>query len=149
MTETDKPERRFQFSLKTLLIAVLILSLPLSWLAVEMDRTRRQKAAVKAIERLGGVTDDWVGLRELFEFPPPVVQVDLHGPGVTDAALVHVCNLHYLEYLDLSGTEVTDTAVLSLTEMPHLESVCLEDTHVTPEGVKKLQEALPNCNIEY
>lgn len=59
---TELPTRRrwFQFRLRTLLIAVLVLSLPLSWLAVRMDRARRQREAVEAIRALGGqVVYDW------------------------------------------------------------------------------------------
>ncbi len=132
-----------------MLIAVLVLSLPLSWLAVEMDRARRQKKAVKAIERLGGMTDDWISVREIVGCPPPVVEASLRGSRITDAALVHVCDLHYLEYLVLSGTEVTDAGLLNLAELRYLRFLCVEDTKVTPEGVEKLQEALPNCKIEY
>ena len=54
----QKERRRwFQFRLRTLLIAILVLSLPLSWFAVRLARERRQREAVEAIERLGG----WAG----------------------------------------------------------------------------------------
>jgi len=104
---------------------------------------------VKAIERLGGWTDDWISLREVLGSPPPVVQASLRGSHVTDAALVHVCNLHYLGHLDLSGTQITDAGLLCLSELPHLKFVRLRDTQVTPKTVKRFQEELPNCTIEY
>jgi internalin A len=50
--------------------------------------------------------------------------LELGGTGVSDAALVYLQGLSQLQYLDLSGTNVTD------------------------QGVKKLQQALPNCEIE-
>ncbi len=37
-----------------MLIAILVISLPLSWLGVRMERARRQREAVEVIERLGG-----------------------------------------------------------------------------------------------
>ena len=57
MNEVVRPKRRFlQFRLRTLLIAVLVLSLPLSWFAVKMERARRQREAVEVIERLGEIS---------------------------------------------------------------------------------------------
>ena len=57
----DHPNRRwFQFRLRTLLIVVLVLSLPLSWFAVRMERARRQRAAVEAVSELGAIVYyDW------------------------------------------------------------------------------------------
>ena len=70
MNEPAKPERRwFQFRLRTLLIAVMLLALPLSWVAVRMERARRQREVVDEIVRLGGVSlYDWEAT------PPPIGQ---------------------------------------------------------------------------
>ena len=55
MTESSKPRRRwFQYSLRTLLLLMLLVSIGMSWVAVRMQRARRQREAVKGIERLGG-----------------------------------------------------------------------------------------------
>jgi len=43
-----------QFRLSTLLVAVLLLSLPITWVAVKMEKARRQRAAVDEIAELGG-----------------------------------------------------------------------------------------------
>lgn len=52
---TEKRKRRWlQFSLTTLFLAVLLLSLPLSWLVVRMERARRRTEAVERITELGG-----------------------------------------------------------------------------------------------
>lgn len=55
---TDERPRYFQFRVRTLILSVLVLSLPLSCLAVVVDRARRQREAVEAIEQLGGWTDE-------------------------------------------------------------------------------------------
>jgi hypothetical protein len=56
MSEMAKPKRRwFQFGLRTLLIAFLVLSLPFSWFAVRMESTRKQREAVEAIRKAGGL----------------------------------------------------------------------------------------------
>lgn len=53
------PKRRwYQFSLRTLLLSVLLASLPLSWLAVRSERARRrqrQREVVSALLNSGGV----------------------------------------------------------------------------------------------
>ena len=73
MNEPAKPERlRFQFKLRTLLVAVLLLSLPLSWVAVGMERARKQREAVEAIVKLGGGVryDYHDGVCDPAEHPP-------------------------------------------------------------------------------
>ena len=46
--------RRFQFSLRSLLVMVVVVALPYSWLAVEMRQARLQKEAVDMVVSLGG-----------------------------------------------------------------------------------------------
>jgi hypothetical protein len=53
-TDSTKRRRWFQFRLRTLLIVVFMLSLPLSWFAVEMDRARRLRETREAVYSLGG-----------------------------------------------------------------------------------------------
>ena len=45
---------RFQFSLRSLLVATVVVAIPFSWLAVEMKRAREQREAVEAIRKAGG-----------------------------------------------------------------------------------------------
>ena len=77
-----------------------------------------QAQAMAEIRKLGGkVTVD--------EKSPdkPAVSVDLAGTKVTDAGLEHLKGLGQLQELRLAATDVTD------------------------KGVKKLQQALPKCQI--
>lgn len=67
--------------------------------------------------------------------------------GVTDAGLAKVGALKNLVSLNLYGTPVTDAGLDSLKGLTHLRSLYLWQTKVTPEGVKRLQEALPGCDI--
>ena len=49
---TSNPRRRwFQYSLRTLFVLVTVLCV---WLAVTVERVRKQREAVEAIEALGG-----------------------------------------------------------------------------------------------
>jgi hypothetical protein len=44
---------RFQFSIRSLMLSAVVVALPFSWLAVEMNRARKQAAAAVALNRLG------------------------------------------------------------------------------------------------
>ena len=156
---TNLPKRRrwLQFRLRTLLIAVVVLSLPLSWFAVRMEKARRQREAIAAIERLGGVVERWEDLsvpkwiRKFFpdEFFIYAVEVVLDDTEATDACLEHLKGMTNIDILQLNGTKVTDACLEHLEGLTNLGFLRLKNTNVTPEGVKKLQEALPNCDIMY
>ncbi len=127
---SSKPKRRwFQFSLRTLLIAVtLVAGLLLAW-RVYVEAYRRQRETMKLVEELGGNyktepgAPDW--LRELFgkENFQNIIEIGLVATEVSDADLAHLKGLRNLQELNLNVTQVTDA------------------------GVKKLRKALPNCTI--
>ena len=266
-----KPQRRwYQFSLRTFLVLVLLVSIGLSWLAVKREKANRQREAVKAILDLGGTVsydyewDEFAGknetsasawLRSLFgddlfhdvetvqlrwvqskgavvnqvdgetrlaglgEFDGlkqldlyfseitdrelshikkltkledlslvgnPVTdaglqhlklltnlrKLNLHsirltdagmvhlkgltnltflnlGSKVTDAGLVHLEGLTNLEKLNLSGTKITDAGLEHLQGLTNLRDLLLYRTRVTDEGVRRLEQALPNCEINH
>ena len=55
MIQQAKPQRqRFQYTLRTLLLTFLVLSLSLSWFAMTLEKARRQRAALKTVAGLGG-----------------------------------------------------------------------------------------------
>jgi hypothetical protein len=73
--------------------------------------------------------------------------LSLEATKITDGSLKHVAALPRLERLVLADTAVTDTGLEFLRSSMHLEYINLEGTHVTPEGVRRLSQALPNCEI--
>jgi hypothetical protein len=82
----------------------------------------------------------------------------LIGTGVTDNGLRYLQTMQNLESLKIScttlndtvsSTAVSDKGLAYLTELRNLKSLTLTNTRVTAEGVRKLQQALPNCKIEY
>jgi hypothetical protein len=166
------------------LVFVLLVSIGVSWFAVKMEKARRQKEAVEAIEKAGlevWYEHEWGSrqpdapqwLRELLgdDFFVDVVTVlpsnpgfgddgathfegltnlralSLHRTQITDAGLKHLEGLTNLAFLFLADTQITDAGLEHLEGLGNLEELSLEDTQVTPEGVKKLQEALPDCQI--
>jgi hypothetical protein len=69
--------------------------------------------------------------------------------AVTDAGLAFLGRLPQLRQLNLAGTKVTDAGLEHIRGLTQLEDLHLAGTQVTDEGVKKLQQALPNCQIDW
>jgi hypothetical protein len=76
-----------------------------------------------------------------------VVYVDLAGTQVNDAGLEHLKGLSRLQMLWLCRTRVTDAGLDHLKGLSELTRLHLQGTNVTDAGVKKLQQALPKCQI--
>lgn len=166
---TEPPKRRwFQFRLRTLLIVVLVLSMPLSWFAWRMERARRQRAAVEAIEQVGG----YVGYNA-YPIPPPgmvrvvptpkpswlrnllgidffenVVYVFLPNGDASDFDLEQFKGLPNLRELRFKDPPVSVDELEHLREIEGLQILGLPQD-VTSADVERLQEALPNCKIDY
>ncbi len=68
---------------------------------------------------------------------------------IYDAALPTIGQIKRLSYLELSETRITDAGLESLKSLKDLHELDLNDTSVTAEGVRRLQQALPNCKIEW
>jgi hypothetical protein len=73
----------------------------------------------------------------------------LTGGPITDDRLPGLWSLDKCLWLDLSNTQVTDAGLEHLRGRTNLRRLHLVNTQVTPEGVKRLQEALPKCEILY
>ncbi len=178
--------RRFRYSLRTLLLMMVAVSVVMAWFTARMKEAQRQQAAVATIVSLSGlvVFDDqpddltaaptpspvpgWLrnllgedffrtavhvvafndatmeAVREL----PEIRRLDFVGGPASDAGLVHARGLSRLEVLNLSDTQITDAGLEQLTGLMRLRQLCLRGTGVTDEGVRRLQQALPNCEIE-
>ncbi len=68
---------------------------------------------------------------------------------IDDAALRIIGQMRILAFLDLSETHVTDVGLESLKSLKDLHNLHLNGTSVTAEGVRRFQQALPNCEIEW
>jgi hypothetical protein len=124
-----------------------------------------EEQAIAEIETMGGRCD--------FDEKGQLLQVTLKGPEVTDSGLKHLKGLTNFKALVLDKTRVTDAGLERLNGLTNLKGLALirtpftdaglehlkgltnlrhlwvRETQVTEAGVKKLQEALPNCKIEY
>jgi hypothetical protein len=74
--------------------------------------------------------------------------LDLDGTSVTDEGLRQLAALTQLKKLGLSSCEVTDAGLEHLKGLKKLRVLNLWDTKITEEGARRLQQALPNCQID-
>ncbi|MHB8954466.1 MAG: leucine-rich repeat domain-containing protein [Pirellulaceae bacterium] len=149
MTTTPKPRRRwFQFRLRTLFVLMLVACIGSGWIAVQLQRVKKERATAEAIERLGGgvywVHPDsqiesrlrlWVGqlLGDDFLAEIQLIRID------NDAAMEHLKELAALRGLCFSGTQITDTSLEHLSGLNQLQDFYLYDTQVTDAGLEYLK----------
>ena len=165
----SRPWRRFlRFSVRGLIVSVLIIGGSLGWMA---HAARIQREAVAAVERAGGTIRynwEWKNGKLKSKGKPnePGFLVDFVGadffghvtdvklsPNATDAILVHVGRLSRLKALDISGPwlnrsnprpnrsqlQVSDKGVENLNGLSELESLDLGNTEVSDDGLKHLK----------
>jgi hypothetical protein len=145
---------RFQFSIRSLLLLMVAVAVPCSWLATEMKAAREQERAVEAIQKLDGCVrydlQDADGnaepsgperLRKLLgaDCLVSVVEINLNATNATDAGLEHLKGLAQLQHLSLDGTQVTDAGLEHLKGLTQLQGLLLDHTQVTDAGLKHLK----------
>ena len=145
------PRRRwFQFRLRTLLVLVVVLCLPLSWLAVELQRARRQYLVVQALRSHGATVhyDTRVStrprpfsLRRLLgdDFFCHVDCVEFDSESDKRPRLELLRDLPYVRSVFLTGTPVTDADLKHLQGLKKIEYLVLSDCpRITDAGLEHL-----------
>ncbi len=156
--------RRFQFGLRALLLLAVVMALPCSWMATEMNRAGRQTHAIVAIKKLGGSALynyygepllDWADTKGMppTELPVPTVLQNLLGkdffsdcilvylskPETDDLGLQALDGLPHLRRLHMLGTKVTDTGFQRLERLSQLRVLDLNGTQISDGGMEHLQ----------
>jgi hypothetical protein len=152
--QTAKPHRRwFRFRLRTLLIVVTVLSIPLVWIGWELKEIRKEQPTTAWILNAGGKVGTrniipaihksrWDDFRRLL-FGGRVRGVSLSATSITD--LSRLAELKHLEWLSLSHSKVTDLS--PLTELKNLKFLDLYGTQLTDEQMTQLRKGLPGCEV--
>ena len=113
------------------------------------DDDLRLLAAVPTIEYVNlnstQVTD--AGLVHL-RACPKLNMLQCDATPITDAGIAELTRHQNLASLSLSGTKITDAGLEHLAKLPKLKELWLRNTAITDAGYKKLQAALPNCEIQ-
>jgi len=163
----SKPKRRwYQFSMRTLLVVMLVFCLGVGWAGARMQRAQENRervaavvTAVTEIEKLGGMISSgyedsathqdlrpqtW--LETLFDDPgsrdDPVGVLEVmevsfaFTDDITDAGLEHLKGMTKLTILDLREARVTNAGLEHLKDLPKLYFLSLGDTRVTDAGLE-------------
>jgi hypothetical protein len=153
------PLRRFlRFSVRGLIVVVLVIGAGLGWIVRE---AHVQRDAVAAIERAGGSVRYHTGwtysefpeAQELWapkwlvdaigiDYFDQVDSVGFYGSGhpvCTDEALVHVGRLPGLLFLSVDGGSVTDTGLTHVKGLTNLDELNLRSTQITDAGLADLK----------
>ena len=147
--------RRFQFSIRSLLVLVVVVALPCSWMAVEMQAAQRQQVAKTAFQRFPGYVEygyqrsgkqsaslapAWLCRLLGCDFFASVEFVCLAcDKRFTDADMEHVKSLPRLKMLRLNGANVTDIGLQHLAVLTDLEELSLNRTQVGDAGLEHVQ----------
>jgi hypothetical protein len=129
---------RFQFSILSLLLLVVVVAVPCKWLATELNKAREQKAEVEEIRKLGG------GVAYDYQAGPQTATKKLPAPAwlcrlLGDDPFANVMMAF------LADSTISDIGLEHLKGLTQLHGLYLGGTKVTGKGVKRLQQALPNC----
>jgi Leucine Rich repeat len=145
-----KPRRVLRFSLRGLLLLVLVVAVALGWAIHEARKQGMQRMSVVALEEMGcGVfcansDDRHILIQRLSELlgeadSPAVLRVNAVATEINDAGMIHLQRLTDLISLDLTGTPVTDAGLLHLSGLTKLYALGLDETQVTSVGLVHLQ----------
>lgn len=151
---------RFQFSIRSLLVAAVAVAIPCSWLGVKMQQERRQSGAATAIEELGGIVSwsepsgpEWLRKTmgdDYFQDVEAVI-LNLANSKTSDTGLEHLKEFTELYLLQISdtkdtdkgmetgGTRLTDRELEHLKGLPQLHELEIFSTGVTDAGLENLK----------
>ena len=154
--------RRFQYSLRALLVAMTAIGI---WLGLQVNRVIRQREAIAKIAKL---TDgnalclyryEWdedrdcrknpyapvepgpAWLRNLLgiDFLDPIVAIDVQGCELTDSDLVWLLDrLPSISYLELRWTLVGNAGVSKLAALPNLKTLRVAHTKIDDLGLRDI-----------
>ncbi len=153
--------RKLRFSVRTLLVGVLIIGAALGWVASKLSRARRQHAAAIAVVALHGTVDYgknfrlhsqggrlWLGppprhgwLRKLFGddlFDSVTRMAFFRQEAVTDTDMAVLDAFPDLEDFHLSKAPVTDAGISHLRGMTKLQRVAISEVPITDASVAML-----------
>ncbi len=161
-----RKRRRFQFSLRSLMLLVLFASLAMSWLATRIERTQKEDKAVERLRGLGA----YVWYEHDYPVPGPVAPgMPSPGPGdrappgpawlrgvlgehffatvdevcfgssVDDAAFEQLSALRHFRGLSLHGEKVTDATLEHLKGFTQLQELGLRRAKITDAGLRHLK----------
>ena len=143
---------RFRYSLRTLLIFMVLCAIACSWFAVKTQRLRKQREAVRAIVGADGDVSysydnakdfdpGWVASWLGYDPFSTVVDVTCTTNEGVGRLLEHSERFPDLSHLVLAGPGITDAALEGASgfdRFPRLTTATLLGTHITDAGLRHL-----------
>jgi len=80
---------------------------------------------------------------------PRLTRIDLRKTAVTDKAIESLTANKNLTYVNLYETGITDAGLVTLGKIKTLQHAYVYQSKATEAGVKKLQAALPKCEVVF
>jgi hypothetical protein len=151
MTTSKLHRHWFQFSLRTLLLSLLVLGLGFGWFAYKVKQAREQRDAVEAIQKAGGQVSYDYGradasrtnwLQDLLgrDFFFDVSGVYLNGTGVSAELLREAREDGQTSQLRYFDAHMTDDELAVLKKLPRIKDLTLCNTKVTDAGLANLTD---------
>ncbi len=173
MTSQGIVQKRFRFSLRSLLATVTALSVLLGivtaiyrWHAVKSQERQAQSdlypyggvysmASTLYNIRTGGQSKGWFYVTflnrvEAVDLSPHTWSaMERRGKvlAVDDDALALLHRFRELRSLDLRDTRITDEGVQHIAALKRLEQLDIRGTRITDDGLQTLRGALPSCEV--
>ncbi len=147
--QSPKPRRRWlRFSLRSLLLLVVVVAIPLGW---KVNRARNQVQVVAELEKLNAwfkydyeirktePGPKWLIDRLGKEYFVEVIQVTVGGPQVSDETISRIARLPKLEYVNLRpSSKITDKGLVHFAGMHGLQGVDLFSDGISGAGLVNL-----------
>jgi hypothetical protein len=149
------PRRRWlRFSLRSLLLLVVLIAIPLAW---KVNQVHNQRVVVAEIQRLKGRVAydsfmEWKGRPQILKGPEwlrgllsddfftDVTVVQIGDPQVTDRTISQIATLPYLKWLSVRSNEISDDGLKYLAGKNTLEELHLHSSSITDKGLAQLVE---------
>ncbi len=159
--------RWYQFTVRSLLLAMLLVCIVLSLFGWRQARISQQEELIAHLRphgpnvwwRLNGHITSMCFFRisevsdeELAVLPRlySLVSLNVDSSKVTDATLAYVKQVPTLTDLTFYHTEITDEGLKELLDLRNLERLCLySNSQITHNGIQELAKSLPDCSISY
>jgi hypothetical protein len=153
--ETNSQRRRWQFSLRTVLLLVVVASVPIAfWGKWFRDVYSPKFETADCIVKLGGVwmTNDGNGPNQVVFNPTIAFRRGNRGTNhqLTDtdlAVLSHTLSALPKLELDLSETAIGDAGLEHLETLSNITALDVKGTAVTDAGIARLKNAVHGIDI--
>ena len=148
-------KRRFlRFSLRALLLLVLLAAIPMAWLAKVQREYEAERRVLDELREHGVLT---IGVRHGILLGGPIagiIRTSPQQPGFlkTPSKWLGMEVMHRAIRADLAwyyGRPVDDEILQRLTQLRKLESIKIVGTHISEEGICELHRELPDCEIDW